>query len=154
MNGRFLPRPIDNEYRGHSLALWFFWAVVIVRAMQGLSLIIGGAAIVKDADGIPLETFPSAASQSIVAVFMVSGLSRLVLSLLCVLVLVRYRSAVPLMLTVMALDQIGKEILLRIYPIVRVGDPIGPTVNLILLLMTLLGLGLSMYRKTTRPDKG
>ena len=106
MNSRFLPKCIDNQYRGHKLALWFFWIVIIIRGLQGLSLILGGASIVREADGVPLETFPAAASQSIVAVFVVSGLSRLVLSLLGVLIFVRYRSAIPLMFAVLALDQL------------------------------------------------
>jgi hypothetical protein len=145
MDNRFLPRCIDNQYRGQKLALWFFWVVVIMRGLHGLSLIVGGPSIVRDADGIPLETFPIAASQSIVAVFVISGLSRLVLSLLCVLVFVRYRSAIALMFTVLALDQLGKELLLHFYPLFRVGNPIGPTANLCLLFLTLFGLVLSIW---------
>jgi hypothetical protein len=154
MVNRFLPRCIDNQYRGQKLALWFFWVIVIMRGLQGVSLIVGGPSIVRDADGIPLETFPIAASQSIVAVFVVSGISRLVLSLLCVLVFVRYRSAIALMFTVLALDQLGKELLLQFYPLYRVGNPIGPIVNLTLLFLTLLGLVLSIWGKGNSTEKG
>jgi len=147
MSSRLFPTHIANQYSGHKLALWFFWVVVIVRGLQGISIIAGGASIVKDADGIPLENFPSAASQSIVAIFVVSGLSRLVLSLMGVLVVMRYRSAIPLMFAVLALDQLGKEFLLRIYPLYRVGNPIGPTVNLVLLALTLAGFVLSITSK-------
>ncbi len=147
MDNRLLPRCIDNDYRGHKLALWFFWLVVIMRGLQGLSLMVDGHSIVRDADGIPLETFPIEASQSIVAVFVVSGLSRLVLSLLCVLAFVRYRSAIALMFTLLALDQLGKELVLHFYPLFRVGNPIGPTVNLVLLLLTIIGLVLSILGK-------
>ena len=154
MNSRFLPRCIDNQYRGHKLALWLLWVVVIMRGLQGLSLIVGGPAIVRDADGIPLETFPIAASQSIVAVFVVSGLSRLVLSLMGVLTFVRYKSAIPLMFAVLALDQVGKEFLLRIYPLSRVGNPIGPTINLVLLVLTFVGFVLSITGKKISTKKG
>jgi len=153
MNSRLLPKYIDNQYRGHKLALWFFWVVVIIRGLQGLSLIVGGASIVRDADGIPLETFPTAASQSIVAVFVVSGVSRLVLSLMGVLIFVRYRSAIALMFAVLALDQLGKEILLYVYPLFRVGNPIGPTVNLGLLVLTLLGFVLSITGKKSSTER-
>jgi hypothetical protein len=153
MDNRFLPRCIDNQYRGQKLALWFFWVVVIMRGLQGFSLIVGGPSIVRDADGIPLETFPIAASQSIVAVFVISGLSRLVLSLLCVLVFVRYRSAIALMFTVLALDQLGKELLLHFYPLFRLGNPIGPTVNLVLLFLTVIGLVLSIWGKRNSMEK-
>lgn len=147
MGNLFLPKRIDNNYCGHKLALWFFWVVVIIRGLQGISLIINGQSIVRDADGIPLETFPVAASQSIVAVFVISGGSRLVLSLLCVLTFFLYRSIIPLMLALLALDQIAKELLLHFYPLYRVGNPIGPIVNLVLLFLTVIGFILSIWGK-------
>jgi hypothetical protein len=153
MDNILLPPSINNDYRGNKLALWFFWIVVIMRGLQGSLLLIGGPSIVRDADGIPLETFPIDAAQSIVTVSMVSGLSRLVLSLLCVLVFIRYRSAIALMFLVLALDQLGKEILLFLYPLHRVGNPIGPTVNLALVFLTLAGLALSMWSKTKSSEK-
>lgn len=153
MDIKILPQCIDNKYRGRTLALWFFWVVVFMRGLQGLSLIFFGHSIVRGADGIPLETFPIAASQSIVAIFVVSGFSRLLLSLLCVLAFVRYRSAIALMFAVLALDQLGKEILLRFYSLARVGDPIGPIVNIMLLVLTLIGLVLSLWGKRNSMEK-
>lgn len=147
MDNLFLPRSIDNRYRGRTLALWIFWVVVLIRAAQGVSLLVNGYSIVKDADGIPLETFPPAAAQSLVAMFVLSGSARLVLSMMAVLVFVRYRSAVPLVLALLALDQAAKQLLLYVYPLYRVGNPIGPTVNLVLLALTLIALALSVGRK-------
>lgn len=144
MNNHFLPNCIDNRYHGYKSALWFFCIVIIIRSAQGLALIFGGASIVREADGIPLGTFPADASRSIVTMFVLSGISRLVLSILGVLIVMRYRSAIPLMFAVLALDQLGKELFLYIHPLFRVGNPLGPTVNLALLLLTFLGLVLSV----------
>lgn len=55
-----------------------------------------------------------------------------------------------LMFAVLVLDQIGKEILLHVYPVFRVGHPIGPTVNLSLLVLTIIGLVLSIIGKRMR----
>jgi hypothetical protein len=145
MASLFLPKSIDNHYHGQKLALWLFWVVVIIRALQGVSLIVDGHSIVKDADGIPLETFPVAASQSIVGMFAISGGSRIVLSLLGILTFVRYRSAIPLILALLALDQLAKEFLLYFYPLYRVGSPVGPIVNLVLLSLTIIGFVLSIW---------
>jgi hypothetical protein len=125
MDNLFLPKSIDNYYRGQKLALWFFWLVVIIRAAQGVSLIVGGHSIVRDADGI----------------------ARLVLSLLAVIVFTFYRSAIPLMLALLALDQIAKELLLLFYPLYRIGNPIGPVVNLVLLSLTVMGFVLSIWSR-------
>lgn len=147
MDNLFLPRSIDNNYRGQKLALWLFWVVVIIRAAQGVSLIVSGYSIVKDADGIPLEMFPVTASQSIVGLFAISGGSRIVLSALGILTFIRYKSAIPLMFAVLALDQIAKELLLQFYPLYRIGSPIGPSVNLVLLFLTIIGFSLSVLVK-------
>jgi hypothetical protein len=147
MDNLFLPRYIDNNYRGPKLALWLFGVVIVIRAAQGISLIINGYTIVKDADGIPLEIFPMTASQSIVGMFAISGGSRLVLSVLGIIIFARYRSAIPLMFALLALDQMAKELLLYFYPLYRIGNPIGPTVNLILLFVTVIGFVLSLWGK-------
>jgi hypothetical protein len=153
MDSQFLPKSIDNNYRGHKLAFWFIGVVVIMRAAQGFSLIFNGYSIVREADGIPLETYPIAAAQTVVAMFLVSGLSRIILSLLCVLALVRYRSAITLMVVVLAIDQVGRQLIFHFYPLVRVGNPLGPTVNYILLVLTIIGLVLSLWGKRNYQEK-
>ena len=142
---KLLPDRIDNTYRGHKLALWFFAVVVIVKALQGISVLSSGYSIARDADGIPLETFPVAAAQTVVALFAVSGFSRLIICLLCVLAFVRYRSAITFMFTLLALDYLGRQLVYHYYPLVRTGNPIGPNVNLSLFALTVVGLGLSLW---------
>jgi hypothetical protein len=44
---------------------------------------------------VPVDTFPSAAAQTVVSLFALPGLSQFMICLLCTLVLVRYRSMVP-----------------------------------------------------------
>ncbi len=147
MDNLFLPKTIDNNYRGQKLALWLFWIVVLIRAAQGVSLILDGNSIVKDADGIPLESFSVPASQSIVGMFVISGGSRMVLSLFSILIFMKYRSAIPLALALLASDQLAKELLLLFYPLYRTGNPIGPIVNLSLLFLTIVGFVLSVWEK-------
>ena len=151
MDNVLLPKTIDNHYRGHKLAFWFFWAVIVIRGFQGAYLIVNGHSIVRSADGVPLETFPFAAAESIVAVFVITGSSRLILSLLSVLIFLRYRSMIPLMLVLLTVDQMAKEVLLLFYPLYRVGHPVGPTVNLGLLFLTIIGLILSIIRTKSKP---
>ena len=152
MDNLLLPRAFDNHFNGQKLAFWIFWIVVVVRVFQGAYLIVNCHTNVREAeDGIPLESFPIAASNSIVALFAISGSSRLILSLLCVLTFLRYRSMVPLMFVLLTLDQMAKEIVLYFYPLYRVGNPIGPTINLILLFLTVVGFVLSVIKKKSIP---
>lgn len=147
MFDRFLPPRVDNTYRGRKLALWLFALVVSVRIAQSLVIIFNGYYVAKGADGVPLETFPPAAAQTVVALFALSGLSRLIISLLCVVVLVRYRSAIPFMFALLLLNYLATQVILQFIPIARTGTPPGIIVNLILFALTVAGLSLSLLSR-------
>lgn len=147
MLGELLPRRLDNEYRGHKLALWLFGLVVAMKSAQSLAIILRGCATARDADGIPLDSFTPEVAQTVVAVFAQGSLWRLFFCLVCVLVLVRYRSAVPLMFALLALNFLAAQLVLKLVPLPRVGAPVGPLVNLILFVVMLVGLGLSLWRR-------
>lgn len=147
MVGELLPRRMDNEYRGHKLALWLFGLVIATKSTQSLAIIFNGYATVRDADGIPLDSFTPVAAQTVVAIFAQGSLWRLFFCLLCVLVLLRYRSALPLMFGLLALNYLAAQLVLVFVPLPRVGTPPGPLVNLTLFVVMLIGLGLSLWRR-------
>jgi hypothetical protein len=146
MLSELLPRRLDNQYRGNRVALWLFGLVVALKSVQSLAIILSGYSTAKDADGIPLDSYTPAVAQTVVAVLAQGSLWRLFFCLLCVLVLVRYRSAVPLMFALLALNYLAAQLVLTFVPLLRVGAPVGPLVNLILFLVMLVGLGLSLLR--------
>ncbi len=147
MFDKLLPQPIDNRYSGSKIALWLFGLIVLVHILQSVMIIVNGHSIAQSADGIPLETYPAAATQTIVAIFAVSSLRRLIISLICAVVLFRYRSAVPLMFVVLGLSYLGGQVIFQFIPIVRVGTPPGIVINLIMFGLTIVGLALSLWRR-------
>jgi len=144
LTDRLLPQRVDNTYRGHKLALWLFGAVVLMKLAMSLNSIFNGYVVASSADGIPLDTFPSAAAQTVVALFAIWGLAHLMICLLCILVLVRYRSMVPLMLALLLLEHLSRKLILQFLPIVRTGTPPGFFINVILLALMIVGLALSL----------
>jgi hypothetical protein len=147
MFDRLLPQPIDNKYSGSKIALWLFGLIVFVQIVQSVMVLVNGHSIAQSADGIPLENYPAAAAQTILAIFMVSSLRRLIISLICAVVLFRYRSAVPLMFVVLGISYLGSQLILQFVPIVRVGTPPGVVMNLIMFGLTIVGLALSLWRR-------
>ena len=147
MLNQLLPARLDNTYRGSKIALVMFGLVVAVRSTQSVMIIVNGYSIASSADGIPLETYPAAAAQTILAIFAISSLNRLFVALICVVVLVRYRSAIPAMFLLLALTYLAGEIILRFIPIVRVGTPPGPIVNLIMFALMIVGWFLSLWKR-------
>jgi hypothetical protein len=145
MFNQLLPRQIDNTYRGHKLALWLFALVVLMKVAMSLNSIFNGHMVASSADGIPLDRFPTAATQTVVALFAIWGLAHLMICLLCIVVLARYRSMVPLMLALLLLEHLSRRVILQVIPIVRTGTPPGLFVNLTLLALMIVGLALSLW---------
>lgn len=147
MLDRLLPRRVDNTYQGYKLALWLFALVSAVRILQSVMIIFNGYATAVSADGIPLDTFPPAATQTVLSLFALYSLARLILSLLGVLALVRYRSAIPFMFALLLLHLVANQLLLKFIPMVRVGTPPGSYVSLAMTGLTVAGLVLSLLRR-------
>ncbi len=142
---QLLPQRVDNTYRGYKLALWLFALVVLMKVAMSLNSIFNGHMVASSADGIPLDTFPTAATQTVVALFAIWGLAHFMICLLCIVVLARYRSMVPLMLALLLLEHLSRRVILQVIPIVRTGTPPGLFVNLTLLALMIVGLALSLW---------
>ena len=147
MINQLLPQPIDNTYRGHRLALWLFALLLFMRVSMSVNSIFNASGVASSADGIPLHTYPPAAAATVVSLFELLGLSHLMICLLGIVVLVRYRSMIPFMFSLLLLEHLGKRLILQFTPIVRTGAPPGFYVNLVLLAVMLLGLALSLRRR-------
>lgn len=147
MLDQLLPRQIDNTYRGHRLALWLFAVVVFVRASQGLVTIFNGYHAASGPDAIPLATYPAAAADTVVTLMALLGLRSLIICLLGVLALMRYRAMIPLMFAILVLEYLGRRLVLLFLPVERSGPPPGSIVNLTLLAVIIVGLALSLRRR-------
>ena|SRR5882724_4799519 len=154
MFDKLLPQRIDNTYRGHKVALWLFGLVVGVMITQSVFIIFNSYSTIINADGIPLDNYQPAAAQTIVALWALRALSRLIISLLCLLVLVRYRSAIPFMFALLLLNYLAGQLILQFFPLVRTGTPPGPIVNLIMFALMIIGLALSLWSRGKRSDTG
>src|SRR6185503_19256770 len=97
MFNQLFPRRIDNLYRGHRLALWLLALLVLIKVIMSLNSIFNGYSVATSADGIPLDTFTASGAQTVVTLFALLGFSQLVISLLGIAIMVRYRAMLPFM---------------------------------------------------------
>jgi len=147
---RLFPRIVDNTYRGRTVALWIFAFVVSVRIFQSVLVIVNGSSIVAGADGIPLDTYPAAAAQTILALYALYAVARLLISVPCVLAFVRYRSAIPFMFALILLNYLAARVVALFLPIARVGTPPASIVTPVLIALTAGGLVLSLWTRRDR----
>jgi hypothetical protein len=146
-----LPRHVDNAFGGQKLAVWLFALILLVRIAQSVSVLFGGASVVSGADGIPLDSYTPPAAQTVVSLWALLGLTRLLIYLLCLIVVIRYRSIMPFMFGLLLVQDVGRSLVLHFWPIVRVGTPPGPIVNLALTVLTIIGFVLSLLPRRNPP---
>jgi len=146
-----LPRRIDNTYRGHPLAVWLLVPVVVVKTGIALGTIFNGRMAAQSADGIPLDSFGAAGADAVVALFAIWGLSQLVLSVLGVLALTRYRAMIPFTFALLLVEHLARRWILLVKPIARTGSPPGLYINLVLVALMIGGLALSLRSRAEIP---
>jgi hypothetical protein len=141
------PQSADNAYRGSKIALVFFALVVLLKLVIGLNSIFNGHDVASSADGIPVDTFTPAGAQAVVSLFASLGLRDVVICLLCVLALIRYRTLVPFLFVLLLLEQLSRKAINHFLPVARTGAQPGSVVTLVLLAMMVVGLALSLWRR-------
>ena len=147
MLGRLFPKTIDNSYRGHPLGIWLFIPIVLIRLIIGFNSLIDARHVASSADGIPLDSFGAAGAAEVLSMFALLGLYVMVLPLLSIVVLIRYRAMIPFMYLAMLLVQLGSRALAMANPDPNTSSgahPIGFFVNLGLLAAMLIGFLLSL----------
>lgn len=128
MIGRIFPSRIDNDYRGHWLAIVLLGFLVLSKLFMGFNVAglnpwVSSEYVLTNADAIALDTFGAEARNLVLFLFSAWGLALLVLSLLGLIVLVRYRAMIPLMYLLLAIEQLGRKGLSLAHPIVRSVEP-------------------------------
>ena len=146
MLDRLLPRVIDNSYRGSKAALWLLGLLASIKLAMGLNSIFNGAFVLSSADGVPLATYPSAAAQTIVAVFALWALGQVLLALLSLLALLRYRRMAPLLFALLMAEHLGRKLILQFLPIIRSDAAPASAINAALLALMVVGLLLSLWQ--------
>lgn len=144
----FLPKTIDNVFSGNKVSLWFFYiltAVTLWRSQHHLFSIDGGAQSIAT---IPLDTYSSEASSTIIGVFSLWGLSQLIIGFIYLVVCLRYKAMIPLMYFLGIIEYgmrafyIGNQ-----KPIETIGEAPGALINLPFLLLFSLMFLLALWRK-------
>ncbi|KAF0184243.1 MAG: hypothetical protein FD163_1817 [Hyphomonadaceae bacterium] len=156
MLNTIFPKQFDNVFRGYKMAIWILGLVVFVKMMMGfnsagLNPWVSTQFVIKNADGIPLDSFGPEAASVIVFMFKAWGLGLLILSLLGILAIVRYRAMIPLMYLVLLIEQIGRKIMITLAPIITSttvdNSSSAVPINLIITLILCFGFILSLQNK-------
>ena len=123
------PNLIDNEYKGKKIPLFFFYLLIpvtIIRSLVHIFKADGGAQSIAN---IPLHLYSEQASDTIVHLFSEWGLSQLLFGVLYIVVLIKYKSLIPLMYLFLVLEYSTRLLLAFYKPFVLEGYAPGGIAN-------------------------
>ncbi|MEI6102217.1 MAG: hypothetical protein WCP73_10290 [Eubacteriales bacterium] len=154
LDGRlFLPRTVDNTFRGIAAAKYVFFAIAaitVVRSLLHILLPDGGAQSIAT---IPLQSYGLAAAGTVVYMFGTWGLTQLIMGAVYWVVALRYKSLIPLMYACVAAEYAGRIAIGHTHPVALIGTAPGEIANYVLLplagVMMLLSL---IYRERRSPE--
>ena len=144
---RLFPSKFDNDYNGHRSALWLLGALIALTLVVSANSIFNTAYVAIGADGFPLGSYGPAAARSVLMLFALDALGQLVLSLVSLTALIRYRSMVPFIYLLVLCQQIARRLIIQSYAVPR-----GPTEAVVpyvvygVIALLALGLALSLLR--------
>jgi hypothetical protein len=148
---RLFPSRPDNTFRGPRAALVLYVLVLLMRSVIAARSMFDAGSVASSADGIPLATYGEPAARAVLSLFSMLGLAQGVLCLFGWLVLVRWRSLVPLVFSLLLLLMLGGRLMARLHPIDRTAAP-GSAITMGLLVATALGLVMSLvWRREGAP---
>lgn len=139
------PANAANDYRGYTIAILFLLAAIALRLLMAYAALIDTHGMIQDADSIPIDTWPPAAAATMLYMTKLLGLDHLLLTVVAIVVLIRWRSLIPFAFLLLLTEQAGRFALKLLNPVPRTGIsyvPVDP--NLVIIAVLSIGLALSL----------
>ena len=145
-----LPAKIDNIIRGSKIPFYVFALYAIVSTVRSLIHLLspdGGAGTIAGMD------LTVAGAEGIIFAFALWGSSQLLFAIIQLLVVLRYRSLVPLMWLMLALEVLLRQLVGAMKPVTFAHTPPGAIGNQLILPLALLMLALALWSGYRQADK-
>ncbi len=133
---KIIPETIENKIPSNKFVYYFTWLLVAFNFFRSLEHIFNEDGGAESIAGIPLESYSSEAANNIISIFAQWGFSQLVLACILLLVVLKMREFIPLMLLIIALENILRGVVGLYKPLI-LGDAPPGAVSPIIGLVTL-----------------
>ena len=147
---RILPPKFDNRYPGHTTGLWLFALITLVTVGRSLVHIFAPDGGAQSIATIPLDQFTTDGANTVITVFALWGQSQLLIAIVFAVVVLRYRSMIPLMYVLILMEYAGRIAIGFGKPLVTIDTPPGATGNLVFIVLSIVGLIISLKTEATK----
>ena len=134
---KLIPKTIENKIPSNKFVYYFCWLLIGFNLFRSLEHIFSKDGGAESIAGIPLSSYSPEAANNIVSMFAQWGFSQLVLACILLLVVLKMRELIPLMLLIIALENIVRGAVGLYKPLI-LGDAPPGAVSPIIGLVTLV----------------
>ena len=141
ISNRILPKQIDDNYTGHILSQYVFIVftlLTICRSLAHMFLPDGGS------ESIASINISAEGGSNIISIFYLWGLSQLIIGIVYLAVILRYKSLIPLMWIIVFFEYLGRFLVGFYKPVVTMETAPGDIGNYIFMPLALIMLYLSL----------
>jgi hypothetical protein len=143
---KIIPDTIENRIPNNKFVYYFTWLLVAFNFFRSLEHIFNEDGGAESIAGIQLQSYSSEAANNIISIFAQWGFSQLVLACILLLVVLKMREFIPLMLLIIALENILRGAVGLYKPLI-LGDAPPGAVSPIIGLVTLAVFFISIREK-------
>ena len=145
MLARLFPRQFDNRYDGWRTALWVLGLLLFMRLAMSVNSIFNTEQVAAGADKFPLASYGADGARAVLMLFALHAVAELMLALVGVLALVRYRTMVPFVFLLLGAEHVARRFIVQGYAIERSAPTTGAyVINYGVLALLAIGLALSL----------
>lgn len=142
---RLFPAQFDNRYGGLRAALWILGLLLFLRLAMSVNSIFNTEQVAAGADKFPLASYGGDGARAVLMLFALHSLAELMLALVGVLALVRYRAMVPLVFLLLTAEHGARRLIVQTYAIERSAPTAAAhVINYGMLALLIAGLMLSL----------
>ncbi|QZE14978.1 hypothetical protein K4L44_03890 [Halosquirtibacter laminarini] len=142
---KIFPKTVDNTYKGKKIALYFFFLITLITVTRSLIHMFASDGGAQSIATIPIDSYSTQATQTVILIFSLWGLSQLIMGIFYGVVSIRYRSLVPLMYIFLFIEYLMRLILGMMKPIITTGTAPGGVANYVMIVFSLIMFILSIY---------
>lgn len=140
------PKIADNNYAGHKLAKWVLYIYVFKSFFAGCVHMFAADGGAQSIGSVALDSFTQGGADSVVTMFGMWGMEQIIIGLIAVLILWRYKSLIPMLWGIYAIEYIGRGVIPLITPgLVTVNTPPGAAADYVLIPLAIAMFLLALF---------
>lgn len=144
---RVFPKSADQNYQGHYLALLLLLLYTAKSLFSGAIHMFAPDGGAQSIASVALDQFGDGGAESVITMFGLWGMEQVIIGLISVVILLRYRSLIPMMCMFYVLEYAGRYTAKFYTPgLVTAHAPPGLVGDYVLVPLTVLMFLLAVYR--------